>query len=110
MPHMVMIAPGEKKLFQTAATPKLRAAATRAAFAATPRFVQVKVAILRDITPFAQLIATQDGRTRHQLSDALFEQWFESTDTIFLNTLPVHFVPSRSGGAAEESGRSMGSF
>ena len=110
MPQMVVIAPGEKKVLQTAATPRLGPTATRGTFAATPRYVQVKVAILRDIEPYAQLIAAQDGRTRRRLSDELFDKWFESNDTIFLNTLPVQYVPARGGGAAENGGRSMGGF
>lgn len=112
MPQMILIAPGEKKVFQTAATPKLRASATRTMFGATPRYVQVKVAILRNVQPFAQLIQTQDGRSKHRLSDELFETWLECNDTIFLNSVPVQFLPSGAGAAAEDgaSTRSMGGF
>jgi hypothetical protein len=94
MPQMIVIAPGEKKVLQTAAVPALTASSTRSAFAATPRFVQVKVAILRDVQPFAALIEKQDGRTKRRLSDELFDKWFEANDTIFLNSVPVQFVPA----------------
>ena len=89
MPAMVLVGPGEKKVFRAAATPALTAAASRAA-GPTPRFVQVKVSILRDLAPFLALIKSQtpDARPQH-LSDELFDRWFESTDTIFLNALPV---------------------
>lgn len=107
MPHMVVIQPGEKKLLQASATPKLQAAALRAAFAALPRYVQVKVAIMRDIQPFVALIEEQDGRTKRRLSDELFEKWFECNDTIFLNSVPVHFVPSRSTGVESAGGGRM---
>jgi hypothetical protein len=93
MPQMVIIAPGETKVFQTAATPTLKAAATQSTLASTPRFVQVKVAILRNLQPFAALIQHQDRRTKQRISDELFEKWFESNDTIFLNSIPVQYVP-----------------
>ncbi|HVE73387.1 MAG TPA: hypothetical protein VNI54_18605 [Thermoanaerobaculia bacterium] len=90
MPAMVLIAPGEKKVFTAAATPALGAAAMRSTMAIVPRFVQVKVAILRDVRPYLDLI---EKRSRQRLSDELFEQWFESNDTIFLNTIPVRYQP-----------------
>lgn len=103
MPQMVVIAPGEKKVLQAGATPLLRASAVRTAFASIPRYVQVKVAILRDLRPFAKLIEKQDGRTKHRLSDELFDQWFESNDTIFLNTVPVRYTPSDAPDAGQRS-------
>ena len=111
MPQMVVIVPGEKKVLQAAATPKLSAQAMRSQFALTPRFVQIKVAIMRNVEPFAQLIASQDGRSKRRLSDELFEKWFECSDTIFLNSVPVEFVPGASTGVAESaSARSAGGF
>lgn len=111
MPQMVLIAPGEKKVLQAAATPKLSATIIRSSLAMSPRYVQVKVAIMRNVEPFAALIQAQDGRTKRRLSDELFEKWFECNDTIFLNSVPVQYVPSGHGGAAESaSNRSMGGF
>ena len=92
MPQMTLIPPGEKKVLTAAATPALRANAMRATMAIVPRFVQVKVAILRDVRPYMQLIQSQSGRSKQRLSDELFEQWFESNDTIYLNTVPVHYT------------------
>jgi hypothetical protein len=103
MPQMVVIAPGEKKVLQAGATPVLRASSVRTAFASIPRYVQVKVAILRDLRPFAKLIEKQDGRTKQRLSDELFDQWFESNDTIFLNTVPVRYAPVDPRDAAERN-------
>lgn len=104
MPHMVVIKPGETKVLTTAATPTLKAVSgSIAKFAATPRYVQLKVAILRDLQPFEQLIASQDGRAKRRLSDELFEKWFESNDTIFLNAVPVDYVPPRPGDAESNS-------
>lgn len=110
MPQMIIIGPGEKKVLQTAATPALRAAATRTAFSSTPRYVQVKVAILRNIQPFLGLIQKQDGRTKQRLSDELFEKYLESNDTIFLNSVPVDYVPPQPGDAEGRGERSTRGF
>jgi hypothetical protein len=91
MPQMVLVAPGEKKVFRCAATPAISPAAVRPG-GGVPRYVQVKVSILRKLEPFLNLIRSQTPAARPQrLSDELFEQWFESTDTIYLNSLPVHW-------------------
>ena len=92
MPQMVVIAPGEKKVFRAAATPVITPAAARGARGSAPRYVQVKVSILRKLEPFLSLIRKQTPTTKPEpLSDELFDQWFESTDTIFLNTVPVQW-------------------
>jgi hypothetical protein len=112
MPRVVTIAAGETKVFRAGATPMLSAAAMRATLA-PPRYVQVKVSILRDLAPFAQLIAQQqklDQRASQQqnagpvLPDELFDRWFESNDTIFLNAVPVRFSarPSTNGFAGAD--------
>lgn len=91
MPSMVVVAPGEKKILQAAVTPLMSAAALKSL--AVPRFVQVKIAILRDLGPFLTLIQQHGSRAKQRLSDAQFEQWFDSNDTIFLNAVPVVFTP-----------------
>jgi hypothetical protein len=101
MPHIVTIPPGEKKLFRTGATPMLGSAATRSPLAA-PRYVQVKVSILRDLAPFARLSSAQT------LSDEQFDKWFEANDTIFLNAVPVRFSTRRNSGFASADQRSSG--
>lgn len=102
MPHVVTIAPGEKKVFRAGATPMLGGASARSALAA-PRYVQVKVSILRDLEPFAKVNATQT------LSDELFDKWFEANDTIFLNAVPVRFSARRGmNGLAGADQRSSG--
>jgi hypothetical protein len=99
MPHLVVIAPGEKKLFRAGATPAFNAAAIRSAMGVVPRYVQVKVSILRDLEPFEPLLG-QPGRMQQTLSDAQFDSWFESNDSIFLNSVPVRYSPRRSSGFA----------
>ena len=90
MPQMVLVAPGETKVFRASATPAIAPAAFRGTGRGAPRLVQVKVSILRELEPFLALIKTANTQ---RLSDELFDRWFESTDTILLNTLPVQWSP-----------------
>ena len=99
MPRITTIAPGEKKVFRAGVTPML-GATTRSPMA-VPRYVQVKVSILRDLAPFAKVGASAT------LSDELFDKWFEANDTIFLNSIPVRFSTRRSSNgfvAADQRG------
>jgi hypothetical protein len=107
MPHVVTVAPGEKKIFRTGVTPALGAAAARSS-RAHPRYVQIKVSILRNLAPFAHLIANQSN-AEQVLPDDLYDRWFESNDTIFLNAVPVRFsVRRNTGGFAGADQRSIG--
>lgn len=106
MPLMMVVAAGEKKVFHSAAMLAARGG-VRATGARASSLVQVKVSILRDIEPFMSLIRKQTpASVPERLSDELFEQWFESTDTILLNTLPVHWSAPAQKGADAASGRS----
>jgi hypothetical protein len=109
MPHLVVIPPGEKKVFRAGATPAFNAAALRTSMGVAPRYVQVKVSILRDLAPFEQLIARQ-GRLPQRLSDAQFDSWFESNDSIFLNSVPVRYSPRRSVVAGADRSDASGGF
>lgn len=91
MPEMVVVAPGEKKTFRSSATAAISPGSVRSGHG-RPRFVQVKVSILRKLEPFLALLRDPSPKPQ-PLSDELFEEWFESTDTIFLNSLPVHWSP-----------------
>ena len=105
MPLMTVVAPGEKKVFRSGAMLAMGASALRAnARGGEPRLVQVKVSILRDLEPFVAMIRKQTADAPAiTLSDDLFEQWFESTDTIFLNTLPVQWSGRIQKGVDAES-------
>jgi hypothetical protein len=109
MPKVTALAAGEKKTFTTGAVVRIITANLRSAFAAVPRFVQVKVSVLRNVTPFAALIQRQSqgpASVRVPLDDHQFETWLESNDTIFLNPVPVRFTGTRRIGAdaAERGG------
>lgn len=101
MPEMTTIEPGKTKLLRAAAVPMLAASVRSADRGAFPRYVQVKVTVMRELTPFETLIRSQAAgrQTTVRLSDELFERWFEANDTIFLNTIPVQWSP---GAAASD--------
>jgi hypothetical protein len=99
LPHLVTIAPGEKKVFRAGAMPNMNSGAIRSSFARPPRYVQVKVSILRDLTPYNALMIAQP-RGGQILTDEQFDKWFESNDSIFLNAVPVRFSPRRNNNLA----------
>jgi hypothetical protein len=114
MPQLIVIGPGEKKTFSVSATPMIAVAASPGSpFRTTPRYVQVKVSILRDIAPFGALIQKQQqqpqaaARTAVMLSDEQFDQWMTSNDTIFLNTIPVRYEARRAPSDVENRSASM---
>jgi hypothetical protein len=109
MPKMAIIGPGEKKTFTAGvvfrmATPSMRTPQTGA-----PRAVQIKVNILRDLTPFEDVLKRQQLQQQAAnipLSDQQFVQWLEGNDAIFLNPIPIQFTPARPNAAgADASGR-----
>ena len=105
LPQLTLIQPGEKKVFHAAGTPRVTANALRSSFGVLPRYVQVKVAILRDVRPFLPLIEKQDGRTKKRLNDELFEKWFEANDSIFLNAVPIQYTRPGSDDPSERQAR-----
>jgi hypothetical protein len=94
LPRMIVIPPGQQKTLSGGGTLRVAAPTTRSALAVVPQFVQIKVTILRDLTVFTDLISKQAAAAQPMaLSDAQFERWLESSDTIFLNPIPVRFEP-----------------
>lgn len=111
LPQMVTIAPGEKKTFTVAASARflVRTVATRVAN--VPRYVRVKVNVLRDIAPFSDLLERQrQSAAPQRLSDQLFDSWLDANETIFLNSLPVRYTPgAKRGPGADAEARSFDS-
>lgn len=104
LPLMTTVAPGEKKIFTAAVTPMIPVHAADAMFASGPRYVQVKVSILRDVAPFAALLVRQAKSTGPlALSDEQFDQWLKGNDTIFLNAIPVRYAPRAKSGIDVEN-------
>ena len=106
MPHMVTIAPGEKRVLRASAIPSLSAAAMRASIGGAPRYVQVKVTILRDLTPFVALIENQ-SHGKQPLSDDLFNRWMENSATILLNAVPIGWAMCDPNPAMDASARGI---
>lgn len=99
MPHLVTIGPGETKTFHSGGVLRIQVSNVRGPFAQTPRFVQIKVNVLRDVASFANAVE------KKELGDALFSRFIESNQAIFLNTLPVRFSPRGGNGGADASRR-----
>jgi hypothetical protein len=100
MPHLIVIPSGEKRTLTTGAMLHAAIPNVRLPFTGAPREVQLKVCILRDIAAFTQLIEAQkQSPTPPPLPDSMFDHWVESTDTVFLNPIPVHWSnePLRGG-------------
>jgi hypothetical protein len=109
LPHLVSIAPGEKKVFNAGTTAHVITPTIRSPFANVPRFVQITVNVLRDTTAFAPLIAEQSRRqTPVPLPDELFDKWLDSTDAIRLNTIPVRWTGSAKQAVASADQRGPG--
>lgn len=102
MPHLTTIAPGQKRSFRAGAAARIVVANVRGPFARVPRFVQIIVNVMRDITPFANLIAMQArSAVAPTLPNELFDQWVASVSSVELNTLPVRWTEQKSGMTAE---------
>ena len=106
--RLVLIGPGEKKIFTTAATAYVNTPSNRTPWTVVPRYVQVKVNILRDLAPFRALIDSR--RANVTLSDEQFDQWLESNDTILLNSIPVRWAPRQRTGAEVDHAGLRGTF
>ncbi len=104
MPHLVVIAPGEKRVFSRGTLVRVVMPSVRTPWTAVPRFVQIKVSVLRDVTPFAALIEQQRrSTTPPALPSEMFDRWVESTDAVYLNAIPVRWIATRSQITAENN-------
>jgi len=105
LPHLVTVNPGEKRVMTAAAILHVAVPDVRTRWTAVPRYVQVKVTLLRDVTAFASLIAQQKGgAVAVALPNNMFDRWVEASDSIVLNAIPVYWKGDGNRGAAE-SGR-----
>jgi len=108
MPRMIVIASGEKRNFAGSALLQIGGAGLQGRFATPPRYVQIDMTVLRDVAPFRALIDQTATSTKSVvLTDALFDKWMESNDTIALNAVPVRFVGGVSQFMADASQAGM---
>jgi hypothetical protein len=92
MPHLVIIAPGEKKTFTGCALVRIVTPSVRTPRTLVPRYVQIKVTVLKDVKPFVQLIERQSrSAAAPPLPNDVFEKWIDSVGSVFLNSVPVRW-------------------
>lgn len=104
MPHLVVIGAGEKRVFTTGGVLRAAVPNVRTPWTVVPRAVQIKVCLLRDLAPFAELIEAQKRTPAAPLlPDSMFDRWVESTDSLFLNPIPVRWKSEPHRGIAESS-------
>jgi hypothetical protein len=101
MPHLVTIAPGQKRVLHTGAMVQVVQGNSHSPMARVPRYVQITVNVLRDLRPFAKLIEEQSHAATVPLPNDLFDQWVDSVSTVDLNSLPVRWTNSPRAGTAE---------
>jgi hypothetical protein len=99
LPRLVTINPGEKKAFRASATVRIVTAEVRMRYAAVPRYVQIKVNVLRDPKSFEPLLAA-----KARVDDKVFELWVNSNLPVLTNTIPVRWNPGKSS-VADASAR-----
>jgi hypothetical protein len=111
MPHLVTIAPGEKKVLKAGTTARVLTAGVRSPFRAEPRYVQIRVNVLRDAKPFEPLIDAQNRapQTPVPLADKLFDRWLDTNDAIDLNAIPVQWTGRRPSAVTEADQQGPGS-
>jgi hypothetical protein len=108
MPHLTTIAPGQKRSFRAGAIAQVVVPNLHGPWAHVPRSVQIIVNVLRDVGPFAKLIAMQaNSSTAPPLPNDLFDAWVGSVSSVELNALPVHWTDARRVPTAESSRPSM---
>jgi len=94
MPHLVVIRPGETRTFRGGGSVTVNAPNTRSPWVSLPRYVQIKVTVLRDLKPFAGLIDQQNKTAAApSISNEVFDRWVERVGSVFLNPIPVRWDP-----------------
>jgi hypothetical protein len=102
MPHLTTIAPGQTRAFRIGASAQVLIPNAKSPWAHVPRFVQITVNVLRDLKPFAKLIAQQtQSAAAPPLPNDLFDTWVASVSSVELNVLPVRWSNEQHGPTAE---------
>ena len=92
MPHVVTIAPGEKRVLTAGGMLHVAVPRQRTPWTVVPRYVQIEVNVLRDVTPFvAQLAQQSKSAAAPALPNDLFDKWVDATDAVSLNKIPVRW-------------------
>ena len=106
LPHLVVIAPGEKKTLRSGGIVH-GVLNGHGPFAVVPHSVLICVNVLRDVAPFRQAIAAQrQPNAVVAVTNDMFDHWIDSNDSIELNSLPVRWSsqPKEGVAGADEPG------
>jgi hypothetical protein len=102
MPHLTTIPSGQTRAFHIGASAQVLVPNAKSPWAHVPRFVQITVNVLRDLKPFANLIAQQQkSAAAPPLPNDLFDTWVASVSSVELNVLPVRWTNDQHGPTAE---------
>ncbi|HEY6136450.1 MAG TPA: hypothetical protein VI670_01670 [Thermoanaerobaculia bacterium] len=93
MPHLATILPGETRVLTAGGTLHVVVPHDRTPWSVVPRYVQIKVNVLRDVTALAPLIEQQSkpSAAAPALPNDLFDKWVDASDSVFLNAIPVRW-------------------
>ena len=92
MPHLAVIKAGETRTFRGGGSVPIVTANVRSPWAPVPRYVQIKVTLLRNLQPFAALIDQQNKTAAAPaLNNDAFDRWVNSVGSVFLNPIPVRY-------------------
>jgi len=104
MPHLVTVKSGEKRTLNAGGLVHVTVPDTPTPWSAVPRYVQVKVTVLRDVAPFANLIELQNHTTSPiALPNSMFDRWVEGSESVLLNTIPVYWRGETRRGTADNN-------
>jgi len=104
MPHLVVIAPGQKRTFCGGGTVNIVTPNVHGPWTPVPRFVQIKVTVLRDLKAFTGLIDQQNrSTTAPALNNQAFDQWVDNVSSVYLNSIPVRYEGNTRGTVDAES-------
>ena len=106
MPYLAVVKPGEKRVFTTGAYAQVPLPSVRTPWTAVPRFVEIRVSLLRNVAPFERFILKQsESQASMRFPSEMFDQWVEGSDSIYLNAIPIRWAPEgRTGPSAADRG------
>ena len=107
MPHMVAIKPGEKRVLTGGSFAHIVTPSVRTPWTSFPKFIGIKVSVLRDLRAFASFIERQSSTQVQRFPNELFDRWVEGTDSVYLNPLPIRWKSDSIRPGSAESDRPL---
>lgn len=106
VPHLVTIKPGEKRTLTTGAYARVATPSIRTPWTSVPRYVEIKVTLLRNVAPFLPFIEQQaKSQAPQPFPNELFDRWVEGSSSVYLNAIPIEWKQgNRIGGDASRAG------